>query len=150
MSNTMQWLTNLKELKAEKQMSTKQIAELSNLPEKTVARILSGHTASPYLDTLDRIAAALGVTLNAIIADTTAVVADTTLPVLQEKLDIAKAENDELAAAFKVLQAENNILQKQVDAQAEKIELLQMQLRHKEELLAVHNYYITKQSQQGG
>lgn len=150
MSSTMQWLTNLKELKAERQMSTRQIAELANLPEKTVARILSGHTASPYLDTLDRIAAALGVTLNAIIADTTAVVADTTLPVVQEKLDIAKAENEELAAANKLLQAENAILQDQVNAMAAKIDLLQMQLRHKEELLAVHNYYIKRNGSQGG
>ena len=149
MSDTMKWLSNLKELKAEKQMSTKQIAELSNLPEKTIARILSGHTASPYLDTLDRIATALGVSLTEIVADTTAVVADTTLPVLQEKLDIAKAENEELAAANAVLKAENEILQKQVDAQAAKIDLLQMQLLHKEELLAVHNYYI-KRNGQGG
>ena len=35
------WLDNLKELKKEKGLSTKQLAERSNLPEKTVQRVLS-------------------------------------------------------------------------------------------------------------
>lgn len=141
------WLDNLKELKADTKMSSKQIAEKANLPEKTVIRVLSGKTTSPYLDTLDRIATALGATIGDILAGTKAVVADTTLPALQEELAAAQAALETKSAEMDLLAAENAILQKQVDAQAAKIDLLQMQLMHKEELLAVHNYYIKKQSQ---
>ena len=40
------WLDNLKDLKKEKGLSTKQLAELANLPERTVIRVLSGSTAN--------------------------------------------------------------------------------------------------------
>lgn len=141
------WLDNLKELKAETKMSTKTIAERANLPEKTVTRVLSGRTTNPYIDTLDRIATALGATIGDILAGTKAVVADASLSELQAQMDATVAQNATLAAANEVLIAENAILQKQVDTMSAKIDLLQMQLMHKEELLAVHNYYIKKQGQ---
>lgn len=46
------WLDNLKELKKRTGMSTKQIADKTNLPERTVTRIFGGDTDNPYVDTL--------------------------------------------------------------------------------------------------
>jgi DNA-binding Xre family transcriptional regulator len=128
------WLDNLKELKAEKNISTKVLAEKSNLPEKTVARILSGRTANPYIDTLDRLCTALGCTIGDILADTKLVVGEKNLATLQENIDAVTAERD-------LILAENAILKDKVTSQANEIELLKMKLLHKEELLALHNYY---------
>ena len=92
------WLDNLKEIKQEKKMSTKQIAELANLPEKTVTRVLSGKTANPYIDTLDRIATALDCSIGDILAGTKAVVGDVSLSTLQENITSVVAEKETVEA----------------------------------------------------
>lgn len=128
------WLDNIKELKKQTGMSVKQIADLTNLPERTVNRIFSGDTDNPYVDTLHRIVTVLGGSLDDILADTKVVVGDKNLALLQENVDAITAERD-LAAA------ENAILKDKVAALTAENELLKMQLLHKEELLALHNYY---------
>jgi transcriptional regulator with XRE-family HTH domain len=135
------WLDNLKELKQEKNISSKQLAELSCLPEKTVTRILSGKTLNPYIDTLDRLATALGCTIGDILADTKAVVGDVSLPALQESFDNLTAERDALKAERDLVIAENSILKDKNAALSAETDLLKLQLKHKEELLALHNFY---------
>ena len=128
------WLENLKALKKEKGLSTKQIAEKSGLPEKTVSRIFSGDTDSPYVDTLHRIVKVLGGSLDDILADTKVVVGSTKLAVLSEEMDTVSAERD-------VIVAENAILKDKVAALTAEIDLLKLELRHKDEIIALHNYY---------
>lgn len=128
------WLDNLKELKKRTGMSSKQIAEKTNLPERTVVRIFSGDTDNPYVDTLHRIVSVLGGSLDDILADTKVVVGEKNLVTLQENVEVATAERDLIAA-------ENAILKDKVAALTAEIEMLKMQLNHKEELLALHNYY---------
>lgn len=128
------WLDNLKELKKQTGMSSKQIADKTSLPERTVVRIFSGDTDSPYADTLHRIVTALGGSLDDILADTKVVVGEKSLASLQEDVASVTAERD-LAIA------ENAILKDKVNALTAENELLKMQLMHKEELLALHNYY---------
>ena len=149
------WLDNLKELKKAKGMTNKQIAELTNLPDKTVIRIFSGETDNPYVDTLHRIVSVLGGSLDNILSDTKAVVGNKDLATLEEEFDA-------LTIQLSNLQAENSILTEQADAlttenatlKTEKIDLetivasltaerdiLKLKLEHKEELLALHNYY---------
>lgn len=136
----------IKEIKQAKNISTKELAARSKLSERTVSNILSGKDGI-FLDSLVRLVDALGVPLVDVFMDTKATVGGSTFTELQAQLDTTISEKETLAATNEVLAAENAILQKQVDAQAAKIDLLQMQLMHKEELLAVHNYYIKKQSQ---
>ena len=128
------WLDNLKEFKKKKGLSSKQIAERSNLPERTVVRIFSGDTPNPYVDTLRRIAVVLDTSLDELFGDTKAVVGTQNLATLQEEtnrlsaeLDILRAESSVKDAKLVTLQAENDILR--------------MKLEHKDELLALHNYY---------
>lgn len=128
------WLDNLKDLKNTKVMTTKQIADKANLPERTVARIFSGDTPNPYIDTLHRIVKALGGSLDGILADTKAVVGGETLATLQEDIGVVEAERD-------LIIAEKALLTDKVTALTAEVELLRMQLKHKEELLALHNYY---------
>ena len=131
------WLDNLKELKKAKGMSTEQIAEATNLPKRTVTRIFSGDTDNPYVDTLHRIVSVLGGSLDSILADTKTVVGDTSLITLQEDLD--RLNNESM-----LLQAENSMLKDKVRTLTAENDKFRLELAHKEELLAVHNYYIKK------
>lgn len=128
------WLDNIKELKKAKGMSSKQISEKTNLPERTVSRIFSGDTDNPYVDTLHRIVTVLGGSLDDILADTKVVVGDKNLATLQESVDVVTAERD-------LLKAENAILKDNVATLTAEINMLKMQLMHKEEIIALHNYY---------
>ena len=128
------WLDNLKELKKKTGMSAKQIAEKALLPERTVSRILAGETDRPYADTLDRIVKALGYSLSDLFADTNVVVATEDFIKTQGSIDVVEAERNLVAA-------ENAILKDKVAALTAENDMLKMQLKHREEIIALHNYY---------
>ena len=128
------WLDNLKELKKAKGMTIKQIADRTNLPERTVTRIFSGDTDNPYVDTLHRIVTVLEGSLDDILADTKVVIGSQKLAVLQENVDTVTAERD-------LITAENAALKSQVAALTAENELLRLKLVHKDEIIALHNYY---------
>ncbi len=128
------WLENLKELKKKTGMSAKQIAERTRLPERTVNRIFAGESDHPYADTLDLIVKALGYDLGDIFADTGVIVATTELVDIKETVDVVEAERD-------LTLAENEMLKTKVAALTTEVELLKKELQHKDELLALHNYY---------
>ena len=121
------WLDNLKDLKKKTGISTKQIADMTNLPERTVSRIFSGDTDNPYVDTLRRIVAVLGGSLDDIFAESKTVVANTSLIALQADYDKITAENVSLKDKVVTLEAE--------------LDRLRLTLEHKEEIIALHNYY---------
>lgn len=128
------WLDNLKDLKKQAGMSAKQIAEKTNLPERTVSRIFSGDTANPLMDTLRRIVAVLGGSLDDIFAESKVRVTNTDLVTLQE-------EYDKLSAELVTLQAENVSLKDKNVALEVEIDRLRLTLEHKEEIISLHNYY---------
>ena len=128
------WLDNLKELKKTKGMSVKQIADKTNLPERTVNRIFSGDTDNPYVDTLHRIVTVLDGSLDDILADTKVVVATESLVEVKENANVIEAERD-------LITAENAILKDKVATLSAENDMLKMQLKHKEEIIALHNYY---------
>lgn len=131
------WLDNIKELKKAKGMSVKQIAEATKLPERTVTRIFSGDTDNPYVDTLHRIVTVLGGSLDDILADTKVVVATESMVELKETANATAAQLDLIAV-------ENEMLKAKVTALMTELELVKKELAHKEELLALHNYYKTR------
>ena len=129
------WLDNLKELKKKTGMSTKQIADKARQPERTVARILSGETDQPRIDTIGLIADAMGATMRDIFADTNVIVATETLTEVKEVAEIVEAERDEVAT-------KNEMLEAKITALTMENELLKKDLLHKEELLFVHKQYL--------
>lgn len=133
------WLDNLKELKKSKGMTAKQIAEATNLPERTVNRIFSGDTDNPYVDTLHRIVSVLGGSLDCILADTKVVVGDSDLITLQNEVD-------RLNSALQLLQAENAMFKDKICSLTTENDLLRLKLEHKEEIISLHNYYIKLKS----
>lgn len=124
----------IKELKKEKNLSTKDIVRLSNLPERTVIRVLNGETKTPYADTLLGFCKALDVSLAELLGDSDLVVGNKNLKQLQDKLDIVTSE-------LEIVKAENEILKTKTATLSAELDLVKMELRHKEELLAIHNYY---------
>jgi transcriptional regulator with XRE-family HTH domain len=137
------WLDNLKELKKRTGMTSKQIAEVTRLPERTIIRIFSGDTDNPYMDTLHRIVTALDGSLDDIFADTKVVVATQSLVEIKETADVAEAERD-------LVIAENEMLKNKAAALATEVELLKKELQHKEELLAVYNFFTKTRQQNEG
>jgi transcriptional regulator with XRE-family HTH domain len=139
------WLDNLKELKKEKGLSAKRIAELTNLPERTVNRIFSGDTDNPYVDTLHRIVTVLGGSLDCILTDTKVVVGGTDLKTLQEQNNKLTEEVDRILAENAMLAAELSALKNTNGALASENDILRLKLEHKEEMLALHNYFLKHQ-----
>ncbi len=129
------WLDNLKELKKRSGKTAKQISDETKIPESTIKRIFGGDTDDPYVSTIHRIVICLGGSLDHVLADTNAVLATESLVEAKETAGVAEAERD-LAAA------ENQILRDKVAALTAEVELLKIKLNHKEELIAVHNYYM--------
>ena len=116
------WLDNLKELKKRTGMTTKAIAMRANLPDKTIENILDGTVKNPRIDTIRQIISALGGSLDDVFAESGAVIGDTKLAKLQE-------ERDNLAIDLATERAENAKLRTEV-------QMLQLKLEHKEEIIA--------------
>lgn len=149
------WLDNLKELKEKKGLSKKQIADMANLPQKTVDRIFSGESTNPYADTLYRIVVVLGGSLDDVLTDSKAVVGTKSLAAMQEEIDTLniqlstlQVENGLLSSKAEDLTAENATLKADkinletiVASLTAERDILKLKLEHKEELLALHNYY---------
>lgn len=136
------WLDNLRELKKERNVSNKWIAEATNLPERTVNRIFSGDTDNPYADTLHRIVTVLDGSLDRILADTKVVVGGTDLITQQEDIDRLTAEVEQLTAELALVSAESAVLKDKIVTLTAENDILRLKLEHKEEIIAVHNYYI--------
>lgn len=130
------WLEKLRELKAESGLTTKQIAEKSHISEKTVTRIFAGGASRPYLDTLGDIAAVLGSTLEDVFSESHARLATEDVSSLHSDLDRITAENNLLTAEIAVLKDKVGTLTAEND-------LLRLKLEHKDEIIALHNYYHT-------
>ena len=134
------WLDNLKNLKKAAGMSAKQIAEATNLPERTVTRIFSGDTENPYMDTLRRIVDVLGGSLDDLFVESKVRVANTDLIALQ-------AEYDALSSEASNLRAENVRLNDKLALLEAELDHLRLTLAHKEENLAYQQQIMELQEQ---
>lgn len=135
------WLDNLKELKKQKDASSKQIADGTNLPERTVVRIFSGETPNPSVDTLYRIVVFLGGSLDDILAGSKAVVGSKNLATLQAEVEKLTAANEALTAENERLTAENTMLREKADNLSAAYDIMQFKLEHKNEIIALHSQY---------
>lgn len=132
------WHENLLEIINASGLTKQQIAERGNLPYETVKRVVSGKTDNPYLETLDRFAIALGCTLSDIVIGTKAVIGTENLAELQEQITTLLQENETIKAERDLMIAENTINKDEIKALTAKIDLLTMQLSHKDEVIALY------------
>ena len=136
------WHENLLLLFKESGLTKHEVAERGNLPYDTVKRIIKGTTFNPSVETLISLARGLNCTVDDICVGTGAVIGTKALSELQSTIDSLTSEKESVIAERDLVVAKNDILENKVAALTAEIDLLKMQLMHKEELLAVHNYYI--------
>ena len=135
------WLDNLKELKKKTGMSSKLIADKTNLPERTVSRIFSGDTDAPRVDTLRRIVAVLGGSLDDLFVESGSVVANTGILALQAEVDRLTEENGILSSSLNIANLDLAVLKEKVAALESENKLLCLKLEYEEKLVSVHNFY---------
>ena len=130
------WNERILEAKKAQKITTKMISDRTHghLPERTITRILSGETPNPRIDTIIELGAAVGLSPQELFADTNAVAATETLAEMKENVNVVEAERD-------LIQVENEMLKSKNAALTAEIDLLKKEIQHKDELLALHNYY---------
>ena len=136
------WLDIIRERRKELGYTIKYVAEASMLPERTTARIFSGETALPYADTLYRIAVVLDLSLDELLADSKSVVGNKNYIALHDEIDALKNEVERLNAELVLVRAENSVNKDRISVLTTENGILRLKLEHKEEIIALHNYYI--------
>ena len=131
------WRDNLKELRKRSGLTIQQIAIKADLSESTVHRMFMEGESMPLASNLYRAVKAMGGSLDDILGDTCAFVVSPNIVEARENADVVEAEID-------IVRSENKTLEAKVAALEMENELLKKELLHKEELLAVHNYYIKR------
>ena len=126
-------LNNLRKLKEVSDMTYEEIADESKTSLSTVKNIFSGK-CEPLASTLYRVVKAMNGSLDDVLADTNIVLSPKTLAEVQETAEAAEAERDLVLVEIEMLRAKTA-------AQEKEIILLNEKLQHKDELLALHNYY---------
>ena len=114
-------------------MTYEEIAEESKTPISTVKHIFSGKV-EPLASTLYRIVKAMNGSLDDILADTNIVLSPKTLIEVEEKAEVVEAERDLVLAELEMLRAKTT-------AQEAEIQLLKERIQHKDEILALINYF---------
>ena len=122
------WRDRILAAKKEKGISTKNIAEYAHLSEKTVTRILTDKTQTPYVDNVIILGAAVGLSPRDIFSESGVIVGDQDVAVLQAEVERLKNE-------ITALNMENENLKRQNSELAVEKDLLCLKLEHKEELI---------------
>lgn len=128
------WRERIIEAKTAQGISSKTMAERMQTTEKTVKRLLSDNSKSPYITTVLEAGAAVGLSPQEIFAETGLLIGSKTVAELQEELN---ATNEEL----KLYKFDCTVLEERVDELTAEIEKLRLELEHKEDLLDLHIYY---------
>ena len=126
-------LDNLRRLKDVSDMTYEEIAKESKTPLSTVKHIFLGK-CEPLASTLYRIVKAMNGSLDDVLADTNIVLSPKTLAEVQENAEVVEAEH-------KIICAELEMLRAKTTAQETEILLLKERLQHKDEILALINYF---------
>ena len=151
------WRECILEAKKAQNLTPKAMSERTkgHFPERTIIRILNGDTEHPRIDTIIELGESVGLTPQELFADTNVRITDESIVEVKENLAEVKetlAETEEnlaeviesaevVEAEKKLAVAELDALRARVAAQDTEIAVLKEKLRHKEELLAVYNYF---------
>lgn len=140
-------LENLKYYREASNMTYEQLSEESKTPLSTIKNIFSGKN-EPLVSTLQRIAKALNVTLDDLLADANVVVSSASIIEMQETLaeteeNLAKVEETAtiMESERDLTKIENERLKVENSNLKTELQLLKQELQHKDELLELHKFY---------
>lgn len=142
------WRNSLREMREKKGMSFKAIAEKENLSEKSVIRVFSGEAKSPGVDLIRRIIHAMDGSFSEVFSESSAVIVCENVAALQADYDRLANELAQTKALVELREAERDLglaeiaqLKNELATEKQKNDLLTLKLQHKEEIIALHNYY---------
>ena len=117
-------------------LSTKTMVDTSRLQlsEETIRRVLSGKTADPGINAVLDLAETVGLKSYEAFMDATLASEFRAFLELKARSEETEAERIRIIAENESLKATNAGL-------VDRIRVLEMQLEHKEEIIALHNYY---------
>ena len=117
-------------------LSTRTMSDMSqlHLPEETIRRVLSGKTADPGINTVLDLAESVGLKPYEVFMDATLATEFQTYLELKSRSEETEAERIRIIAENEKLKATNAGL-------VDRIRVLEIQLSHKEEIIALHNHY---------
>lgn len=139
------WRERIIEAKKAQGISPKTMSERTggHLPEKTIIRILNGGTEFPRIDTILELGQSVGLSAYEIFAETNSVATDYDLAKLQATYEAQIADKDHSLQELENLKLENTALcDKIVELKAE-IKLLESKIELKDEIIRLHNRYIS-------
>lgn len=105
-----------------------------HLPEETISRVLSGKTADPGISTVLDLAESVGLKPYEVFMDATLAAEFKAFLELKSRSEETEAERVRIVAENESLKSTNAGL-------IDRIRALEMTLEHKEEIIALHNYY---------
>jgi transcriptional regulator with XRE-family HTH domain len=137
------WRERIIETRKAKGITIKMMADRtpSHMSAEAITRILNEKTDDPRISTVLALGEAVGLSPWELFAEPTALVAYQSLLTLQAELDDLKAERDALAAENAELKNDNQELRGKVANIETENNLLRLKLEHKDEIIALHNYY---------
>ena len=117
-------------------LSAKTMSDTSrlHLPEETISRVLSGKTADPGIRTVLDLAETVGLKPYELFMDAT-------LATEFKAFLALKSRSEETDAELIRTTAENENLKKTNAGLADRLRVLEIQLKHKDEIIAIHNFY---------
>ena len=115
-------------------LTHKQLAEKSQVSEKTISRMLTTPDYQPSVVTATRVAKALNITMQELFAETDVVL-------VRKDVLADLEESKRFVAGCKTLSTENITLREKVSSLEKKVENLQTKLQHKEEVISLHESY---------
>lgn len=117
-------------------ITAKSMSERSRLrlPDETISRVLSGKTADPGISTVLDLGETVGLAPYELFMDATLAAEFRAFLELKSKSEETEAERIRIVAENESLKTTNAAL-------ANQITILEMQLKHKEEIIGLHNYY---------
>ena len=130
------YLDKLNAMKKATNTRTKTLADAIHLSERTVARMLAGE-ASIDMTELQAMVSVMGGTLDDIFDGS-----DMRLP--RPEVETLKKQIEALTEEIAVLKAENAVLRDKTCSLDRECDKLRLTLSHKDELLALHSYYMKR------
>ena len=126
----------LNEEKKRLNISAKSMAINSKLhiPEETISRVLSGKTSDPGISTVLDLGETVGLAPHELFMDATLAAEFRAFLDLKSKIEETKAERIRIVAENESLKTTNIAL-------TNRITFLEMELKHKEEIISLHNSY---------
>lgn len=137
------WRERIIEAKKAQSISAKTMSERTggHLPERTIIRILNGETEFPRIDTILELGQSVGLSAQEVFAETNSIVGDLEMGRLQVQYEAQMADKAALLEELEELHTELALLHDKVVNLTTENEILRLKLEHKEEIIALHNYY---------